>query len=105
MKTVTGESYAGLFISYTANLIYARQSELALKLKGVLFIDPVLSRWPFVAHIVDYLPEFGVWLCDASFSSSVLQEDVFVYPFVKSVSLYEPALPRVSSLQIILPDS
>ncbi|KAA1077550.1 hypothetical protein PGT21_011640 [Puccinia graminis f. sp. tritici] len=56
---LTGESYAGLFISYTANLIYARQSELALKLKGVLFIDPVLS-------------------------DSVLQEDVFVYPFVKS---------------------
>ncbi|WAQ87133.1 hypothetical protein PtA15_8A34 [Puccinia triticina] len=55
---LTGESYAGMYLSYTANLIYTRQSELALKLQGVLFIDAVLSP-------------------------SVFQEDVPIYPFVK----------------------
>ncbi|OAV91764.1 hypothetical protein PTTG_03754 [Puccinia triticina 1-1 BBBD Race 1] len=47
-----------MYLSYTANLIYTRQSELALKLQGVLFIDAVLSP-------------------------SVFQEDVPIYPFVK----------------------
>ncbi|EFP88343.2 uncharacterized protein PGTG_14427 [Puccinia graminis f. sp. tritici CRL 75-36-700-3] len=55
---LTGESYAGMYLSYAANLIYTRQSELALKLQGVLFIDPVLA-------------------------SSVFQEDLPLYPFVK----------------------
>ncbi|KNZ62693.1 hypothetical protein VP01_1235g3 [Puccinia sorghi] len=55
---LTGESYAGMYLSYTAKLIYARQKELALQLKGVLFIDPVLAP-------------------------SVYQEDMPVYPFVK----------------------
>ncbi|POW00850.1 hypothetical protein PSTT_12852, partial [Puccinia striiformis] len=55
---LTGESYAGMYLSYAANLIYAKQSQLALKLKGVLFIDAVLSN-------------------------SVLQEDVPAFPFVK----------------------
>ncbi|PLW24784.1 hypothetical protein PCANC_27233 [Puccinia coronata f. sp. avenae] len=55
---LTGESYAGMYLSYTANLIYSKQKELALKLQGVLFIDPVLTN-------------------------AVYQEDIPVYPFIK----------------------
>jgi hypothetical protein len=52
ITTVTGESYAGMYLSYTANLIYSKQKELALKLQGVLFIDPVLTKWvPLLGYL------------------------------------------------------
>lgn len=54
---LTGESYAGLYIPYLADYIYARQAELALPLQGIYIIDPVIGynviqteipAWPMV---------------------------------------------------------
>jgi hypothetical protein len=80
IEIVTGESYAGMYLSYAANLIYARQSELALKLQGVLFIDPVLAPWaPFPRPYGYWSVEGG---CLTSFCicySALYSKRIFLY--------------------------
>jgi carboxypeptidase C (cathepsin A) len=44
LNLVAGESYAGMYLSYTAATIYAKKHQIPLSLKGLLLIDAVFSE-------------------------------------------------------------
>ncbi|KAH9817558.1 putative carboxypeptidase cpdS precursor [Melampsora americana] len=51
---VTGESYAGYYVPYICDYIYAHQSSLALSLQGSFLIDPVFSDGVLAFEIPAY---------------------------------------------------
>ncbi|EGG06013.1 putative carboxypeptidase cpdS precursor [Melampsora larici-populina 98AG31] len=51
---VSGESYAGYYVPYICDYIYAHQSALALSLQGSFLIDPVFSDGVFAFEIPAY---------------------------------------------------
>ncbi|EGG00649.1 putative carboxypeptidase cpdS precursor [Melampsora larici-populina 98AG31] len=52
---LSGESYAGLYVPYLADYIYARQSELALQLRGIFILSPTVS-YPVVSRQIPAWP-------------------------------------------------
>ncbi|KAH9824739.1 putative carboxypeptidase cpdS precursor [Melampsora americana] len=117
---LSGESYAGLYVPYLADYIYARQSELALQLQGIFILAPTLTykvvsrqipAWPlaqryeevfafnatFKAHLEKLHHECG-------YADYISKYDKFPPPPgpfpIPSVGTYDPPAPTNKSCAI-----
>lgn len=93
---LSGESYAGMYVPYTANYIYEHPGALDLSLKGFWISDPVLSSNAIQSEIpaVDFVHKYeNVFALNQSFLAEIdaIAEQCNYTGYYNTYATYPPA--------------